>query len=323
LFGFAVTIVGLGAIGAIYQAVATQRDALRYPPPGELVDAGGYRLHMLVAGRDKAGPTVILDTGLGLPSTYMSRLQEQVAPFARVVAYDRPGIGWSDVPPAGGTQDSLSTANALHAALVDAGISGPYVLVGHSAGGLNMLVFASTYPQETAGIVLVDSTHPDQFLRYPPEQANGQRQVKQISILFEWGARLGVMRLVNGPHLLDADGLAADQKAALQAYFASPRFGRGMRSEAEAFEGLSFPQVRAIKNLGDMPMEVLTAGMTAEQVPVQVELHQEYTHLSTNSLHRIVAGASHANLVTRSEFLPAVTAAVRQVFEAARDEESH
>jgi pimeloyl-ACP methyl ester carboxylesterase len=292
---------------------------VRFPPPGEMVDAGGYRLHMLVAGRDQPGPTVILDAGLGLPSTYMTRLQEQVAPFARVVAYDRPGIGWSDAPPAGGTQDSLSTANALHAALEKASIPGPYVLVGHSAGGLNMLVFASTYPQETAGIVLVDSTHPDQFLRYPPEQAKAQQRVGQLSILFEWGARLGVMRLVDSPHLVEADELPARQKGALAAYLASPRFGRGIRSEAEAFEDLSFPQVRAIKSLGDMPMMVLTAGMTAEQVPVQVELHQEYTHLSTNSLQRIVSGASHANLVTRSEYLPAVTAAVRQVFAAARD----
>jgi pimeloyl-ACP methyl ester carboxylesterase len=248
----------------------------------------------------------------------MARLQEQVAPFARVVAYDRPGIGWSDSPPAGQPHDASTIASALNAVLAKAGIPAPYVLVGHSAGGLNMLVFAATYPQETAGIVLLDSTHPDQFLRYPPKQAQAQRRMETLASLFDWGARLGIMRLVNGPHLLEADELAADQKAALQAYFASPRFGPGIQAEMGVFDDLTFPQVRAIESLGDLPMVVLTAGMTAEQVPVQVELHQEFAALSTNSLHRIVAGASHANLVTSSEYLPAVVASVRQVLEAAR-----
>jgi pimeloyl-ACP methyl ester carboxylesterase len=213
----------------------------------------------------------------------------------------------------------LSTASALHAALDKAGISGPYVLAGHSAGGLNMLVFAATYPQETGGIVLVDSTHPDQFLRYPPEQAQAEKRMEKLAVLFNWGARLGIMRLVNGPQLLEASELSAVQKGALQAYFASSRFGPGIQAEMRAFEDLTFPQVRAIHSLGDLPVVVLTAGKTAELVPVQVEMHQEFAALSTNSLHRIVAGASHANLVTNSEYLPEVTAAVQQVLEAVRD----
>jgi pimeloyl-ACP methyl ester carboxylesterase len=284
-----------------------------------MVDVGGYRLHLNAAGLNQSGPAVILDAGLGMPSTYMTRLQAQVAPFARVAVYDRPGIGWSDPPPAGQPHDALSTVTALHAALAKAGIPGPYVLVGHSAGGLNMLVFAATYPKETGGIVLVDSTHPDQFLRYPPEQANALQSSENLAKMFDWGARLGVSRLLNGPALLDAGELPADQKAALQAYFASPRFGHGMQAEMGAFEDLTFPQVRAIESLGELPLVVLTAGMTAEQVPVQVELHQEYAQLSTNSLHRIVAGAGHGNLVTNSDYLPAVTAAVREVVTAVRD----
>jgi hypothetical protein len=86
-----------------------------------------------------------------------------------------------------------------------------------------------------------------------------------------------------------------------------------------AFEGLSFPQVRDIRSLGALPLVVLTAGSTAEVVPVQVELHREFAGLSTNSLHRTIAGATHANLVTNSEYLPAVSAAIQQVCEATRD----
>lgn len=294
----------------------------RFPQPGEMVDVGGYRLHLLTKGPDRSEPTVILDTGLGLPLTYMTRLQEQIASFARVVAYDRPGIGWSDSPPSGAAHDASTIAGALHTALTQSSVPEPYLVVGHSSGGLNMLVFANTYSQETGGVVLIDSTHPDQFLRYPPKQAKAEKRVQQMSIIFEWGARLGILNLVNGPHLLQADELPADQKEALQAYFASPRFGAGIQAEASVFEDLTFPQVRAIESLGDIPMVVLTAGETAELVPVQIELHEELASLSSNSLHWIVAGASHANLVNNPNYLPEVTDAIRQVFEAARDGKS-
>lgn len=318
LIGVSGILLALAALGVGYQAYAARRDAKLFPAPGQLVDVGDYRLHMVVAGQSNSGPTVILDTGLGLPSTYMSRLQAQVAPFARVVIFDRPGIGWSEAPPSGQPHDALTTAQALHAALVNAGIPGPYVLAGHSAGGLDVLMFAATYPDETGGLVLLDSTHPDQFLRYPPEQAKAEKRIEKLAGLFELGARLGLLRLVNAAQFLDADELPQDQKDALQAQFASPRFAAGMRAEMSAFETLSFPQVRAIKSLGNLPLVVLTAGNTAELVPVQLELHDEFAALSTNSVHRIVAGANHGSLVIKSSNLPEVTAAIQQVYAAAR-----
>ena len=315
--GVAVTILGLAGLGAVYQVIATRRDAQRFPPPGEMVDAGGYRLHLLVAGESHPAPTVILDTGLGIPSTFLANLQEQVSSFARVVTFDRPGIGWSDSPPAGQTHDALTIAHALHTALANAGIPGPYVLVGHSAGGLDVLVFADAYPQDTAGIVLMDATHPDQFLRYPPEQAKGQQTAKNMSVMLSWGARLGILRFINLPKMLEADELGADQQAVLQAQFASSRFGSGLQAEMNAWD-LTFPQVRAIQSLGDIPLVALTAGMTAELVPVQVELHLEYAALSTNSRQETVPGASHGRLGISPKYLPAVTGAIRQVLESAQ-----
>lgn len=317
-FGLVVIVAGLAGIGAVYQLGATRLDAQRYPPPGELVDAGTYKLHLLVAGTTRPAPTVILDAGLGIPSSFLANLQKQVAPFTQVVSYDRPGIGWSESLPAGETHDALTNARALHTALINAGIPGPYVLVGHSAGGLNMLVFADTYPQDTAGIVLIDSTHPDQFLRYPPELAQGKRTIRYMSVVMSLGARLGILRFLNLTKMFEADALDADQQAVLKAHLAASRFGSSILAEMGAWEDLTFPQVRAIKSLGATPLVVLTAGMTAEQVPVQVEMHQEYAVLSTNSRHEIVAGASHGGLAINPQYLPAVTNAIRQVLESAR-----
>lgn len=312
--GLAIGILVVG--GIIYQALASRRDARRFPPPGRLVDAGGFRLHLNIAGVEHDGPTVILDAGLGLPSIYMSLLQPAVASFARVVAYDRPGIGWSESPPAGQPHDALGNARALHTALANAGLPGPYVLVGHSAGGINMLVFAATFPEETGGLVLLDSSHPDQFLRYPPEHAQAQKRVAQIATFLGLGARLGILRLMNGPHFLDADELAPGQQAALQAYFASSKLAAGMKAEMAAWEECTFPQARAIRDLDAIPLVALTAGETAAQVPVQIELHDELAGLSSNSIHHVIEGAGHAGLASHVEYQPQVTAAIQQVVSA-------
>jgi pimeloyl-ACP methyl ester carboxylesterase len=312
-----VAAIGIPVVsGIIYQAVATAKDNRKYPPPGQTVDAGGFRLHLNIAGVEHSGPTVILDAGLGLPSIYMSLLQPAIASFARVVAYDRPGLGWSGSPPAGQPHDAHSNALALHVALANAGLPRPYVLVGHSAGGINVLVFAATYPEETGGLVLLDSTHPDQFSRYPPEYAQAQKRVARIATFLGISARLGILRLMNGPHFLDADELAPGQRAALQAYFASPRMAAGMKAEMAAWESYTFPQVRAIKDLGAMPLVALTAGETAAQVPVQIELHSELAGLSSNSAQHVVSGAGHAGLASHAEYQPQVIGAIQQVISA-------
>jgi pimeloyl-ACP methyl ester carboxylesterase len=118
--------------------------------------------------------------------------------------------------------------------MANAGTLGSYVLVGHSAGGLNMFVFAATYPDETGGLLLLDSTYPDQFTRYPPKQAQSQKRVAQFAALAEVASRLCILHLVNGPRFLQADELEPEKRAALQAYFASPGLAAGMKAEMAA-----------------------------------------------------------------------------------------
>ena len=114
---------------------------------------GGYSLHIQCVGT--GSPTVVLDAGLGGTSLDWNLVQTEIGPTTQVCAYDRAGMGWSDTGPAPRTPGQI--ARELHTLLTNAGIPGPYVLVGHSAGGKNVRMFALQYPDEVAGMVLVDA----------------------------------------------------------------------------------------------------------------------------------------------------------------------
>jgi len=185
-----ILLVLLAAGGLLYQGIASAVDASRYPAPGKLIDVGGYRLHINCTGAGRT--TVILDAGLGGSSLDWSRVQPGVATFTRVCSYDRAGYGWSDSGPKPRTSGRIVAE--LHALLVKAGIPGPYILVGQSFGGLNVRLYAYTYPQEVAGMVLVDASHEDAFVRFPTLQQDlldGQKQLSMCSGL----APFGVIRL--------------------------------------------------------------------------------------------------------------------------------
>jgi pimeloyl-ACP methyl ester carboxylesterase len=146
-------VLALASVGGGYQTV---RDATANPMPGQLIDVGGHRLHLYCTGA--RGPTVVLEPGLGGASLDMTWIAAAVARDSRVCVYDRAGRGWSDA--ADGPQDAAQTTTDLHTLLDRAHIPGPYVLAGHSFGGLYVLSFAAQYPDQVAGMVLLDSTAP-------------------------------------------------------------------------------------------------------------------------------------------------------------------
>lgn len=131
----------------------------RPPQPGARVDVGGRRLHIHCSGA-AGGPTVVLEAGFGNSSSTWNRVQPEVAKFARVCSYDRAGLGGSDPAPAPRTV--VAFTEDLHALLVNGKVPGPYVLVGHSLGGILARLYATYYPAEVAGMVLVDSAHEDE-----------------------------------------------------------------------------------------------------------------------------------------------------------------
>ncbi len=146
------TLLGLMLIGYIYEPIAEAADAKAYPPPGQMVDVGGYRLHINCTG--EGSPTVVIESGWGDMSASWGWVQPEVAKTTRICTYDRAGMGWSESSPQPRTAREF--AKELHTLLAKANEPGPYVLVGHSLGGYTMRVYAHDYPGEVAGLVLID-----------------------------------------------------------------------------------------------------------------------------------------------------------------------
>jgi pimeloyl-ACP methyl ester carboxylesterase len=173
-------------LGLVYEAAAEASDARINLPPGQLVDVGGHRLHINCTGA--GSPTVVIEAGLGDWSTGWGFVQPEVAKTTRVCTYDRAGLGWSEPGPL--PRDAAQFARELHSLLQNANIPGPYVMVGHSLGGLPVQVFAHDHPSEVAGVVLVDSMYPGQ-----QGYATQAPALSAISVL----ARFGIVRLLARP----------------------------------------------------------------------------------------------------------------------------
>lgn len=313
--GILALVVGLLSTGMLYQTFAEARDQRSFPPSGQLVDVGGYRLHLQSMGEDRGGPTVILDAAAGSFSAEWAWVQPEVARFTQVVAYDRPGQGHSDAPPT--PRDAPALINDLRTALRASGIEGPYILVGHSMGGLFMRTFAKLYPQEVAGMVLVDSRYLGVDDVVPPNERTPDNRAQlawQLPLL----ARLGVFRLqnINGEYVNQLPSPAA---AVARTILASTQQWRGFVPDtyvADSAETL----LRHGEDLGSMPLVVLSAEQPDPynfSKPAERDrftaLHKQMATLSQRGTHQIVAGSDHASIVTQREHAQAVTAAINQV----------
>jgi pimeloyl-ACP methyl ester carboxylesterase len=319
-------LLALAVIGAIYQAVATQIDQRTYSAPGEMVNVNGHLMHINCVGR--GSPTVILESGLGNMSADWANIQPEVAKTTRVCSYDRAGTGWSEPGPT--PRDPKQIAHELHTLLGKAGIDGPYVLVGQSFGGLYVRMYADLYPKEIAGMVLVDSSHPDMWTRMPPEVAAALRPPAWQMRAMAYLARLGVTRLSGGD--MSECGLPVRQCKEEQAYFATAQYLVTKRQEMYAPERDA--QVRATGDLGDKPLVVLTAGDHSRDFAAGVSpaartrfehtwytLQSELAALSTDSNHRVVEGAGHSTLQTDREDVQETIAALVRVVKAVRSDE--
>jgi len=242
--------------------------------PGKMVDVGGHRLYIECTG--SGGPAVILQAGLGASSSSWAGIAPAVATTTTVCAYDRAGHGRSDE--AAGPQDGIALATDLHTLLERAGVAEPYVIVGHSSGGPYVRVFAARYPDQVAGMVLLDSQPSDAFTALP-DYPGFYATYRTVATLSPSLARIGLL----GPLL----GLSADQSTAAAV--------RGGRDEVLALPTV-LRQSSALTSLGDRPLIVVTAESEAETGWMAAQ--ESLPRLSTASVHRVLAAATHNSLIS-------------------------
>lgn len=307
-------VLALGASGLLYQYVGSEMDRRALPAPGQLYDVGGYKLHLYCTGPENSGnPTVILETLSGGASPYWAWVQPEIAKTTRVCSYDRAGRAWSEP-----TTKPLSleqTVGDLHTLLERGQVKPPYVLVGHSIGGVYVRQFVRAYPQQVLGVVLVDAAHPDQFARFPALRAEGDAYLQQ-SAIFPWLARFGVFRLyfATGGEI-DFQDLPPLEHAQVAWLWSSPEYFESQRAENLAGPRI-FADAHTLGALGNLPLAVVTRGNGLDED--WAGLQKELAALSTNSVHTIIPDSTHASLAFNPDHARATSAAILQVLDAAR-----
>ena len=286
LYPLFVALVVAG-VGGSYETIQEQVDRSTTAMPGHLIDVGGHRLYVHCTG--SGSPTVVLVSGLAEASVYWGGwIAPAVAQNTTVCAYDRAGQGWSD-PPAS-PQDGVAVATDLHTLLDHGQIPGPYVLVGHSTGGVYARIFAARYPDQVAGMVLLDS-QPNEALTGLPDFPSQYSALRRASALFPSLARLGVFQLVNR---FAADPLPAPTRDEERAVVSTANLNRIQRDEFAELP-MTLTEAAALTTLGDRPLIVVTAAKGAQTgwLPLQDKM----TSLSTNSAHRVLPDTDHPGLI--------------------------
>ena len=303
------------ALGLVYQVLGTRWDSKLHPPPGKLVDLGTHRLHLLESGR--GGPTILLEAGLMSTVLSWSELHRALAASFRVVSYDRAGLGWSDLGPMPRTADRI--VDELHTLLQRAAIPPPYVLVGHSFGGLTMPLFAARFPEEVAGMVLVDPVAPAEW--NPPSEHDlkltriGAKVCRRAAFLARFGLiRFVAFLLTTGVKTVAAHlvrlisrgspaesgtvsspwfaALPANEKAMASVFWIQPKFALTIASQLENLPA-SAASVGRSENVRDKPVVILSARTAperrrAEHAAIAARLPQGEHVLAGNSNHWIM-----------------------------------
>jgi pimeloyl-ACP methyl ester carboxylesterase len=305
----------------------------KFPPTGRLVDIGGRCLHLVEAGQ--RGPAVIFESGIAASSLNWKAIQEQVARFARTCSYDRAWLGWSDPAPLPRVVSLL--VDDLHSLVAAAQIPAPYILIGHSFGGLLIQAYAVAYTDQVAGLVLIDPLLADEWLEISKEQVKLLRRGVMLSRRGALLARLGIVRaslfMLSGgarriPKLV-ARGTSGRAESTLsrlvgevqkmppevwpmvQAHWCQPKAFLGM---AEYFKALpaSCAQAAALPGVPPIPITILSA---ANSTPAQLAARNSIASRSVRGRHIVVADSGHWIHLDQPE---AVLKAIREMVELVR-----
>ena len=303
------TILAISAVGGSYATVLDATDSTAMPATGRLIDVGGHKLYLNCVG--SGSPTVVLEPGAGATSSQLGWIAPAVAASTRVCVYDRAGRGWSET--ADSPQDGARIATDLHTLLHRGGVAGPYVLAGHSFGGLYVRIFAAHYPDEVAGLALLDSTASKEPARSViPSFGSSEEPVRRVPVLMSLSARVGLPRFLGSwisgrfPRNPETRREPAWRRRMDQQYRrrvpAWRRFGAGSSS---------------LRDFADKPLFVLTAG---EHPASWMASQNMMLTLSTNSVQQIVAGATHTDVVLEEKYAAATAQAILAVVDSVRSD---
>jgi len=308
---FLLVILLIPLVGLLYQALGSALDLRRYPPPGRLIDVGGHRLHIHTEGQGT--PVVVLEAGIAASSVSWRLVQDRVASFTTVIAYDRAGLGYSDPSP-----QPRTIANILQdfqTLLGKRGIPTPIILVGHSFGGLAALEYACTDKSRLAGLVLVDPLAASEWCPVQPQSQVMLDRGVRLARRGAWVARLGIVRL--SLDLLRAGSRRIPKLAAkissgsgsqlterlvgevrklpkelwpvVQSHWCQPKAFLSMADHLESLPA-SAAACRSACDLGDLPVTVLSGANSAAN---RLAEHQAMANRSTRGKLVIAQNSGH------------------------------
>ena len=254
---FAMAIAVLLVVTSAAGQLVRVRTWSQHPAPGRLVDVGGFRLHLDCRG-EPTDPTVVIDAGQGDFSLSYRGLLPAIAGHARVCAYDRAGLGWSDPSPHPRTAEQIVAE--LRTLLDRAEEAGPFVLVGQSSGGMHVRLFAYMHPDDVAGLVLLDAAHEDQFATVPDTFASMVRVMPWLYGAMRFAASTGIPALTGWSLSYVPASMPVEIAKPYRALAAaSPKFLRAASLELSALPD-THAQLRKARRagLGDLPVVVLS-----------------------------------------------------------------
>ncbi|NRY58940.1 alpha/beta fold hydrolase [Clostridium beijerinckii] len=271
-------------IGFVYERIGEYTDAKRYPPVGEMVDVNNHKIN--VFSKCEGDKTVVFCSGHETPSSYADfyPLYNEISNYAKVVTYDRPGHGWSEVTDK--SRDIDSIVKEMHDALKESGQKAPYILVGHSFASLQVIRFTQIYKNEVSGIVLIDGGNPQYYAD------TGLEIPKSTEYAFKFLKSIGIARLIvnHTDYFSKNFNLYPDNlKQLYLSMILKTMYNKNIIDEGNQGK-TSAETVLENGHLGDMPIKILTDPYDSAWNNTQAELKE----WSTNSEQVVVDGAGHA-----------------------------
>lgn len=327
---FKIAGIAIGVVAALFIAtgLTLKLSARNIPAPGEMLDVGGYRMHIHCTGKKTDLPTVVIETGSGEASALLHWIQTGVEKTTRVCTYDRPGIGWSEE--SGLPRDAKHINEALHTLLDKAGVQKPFVFVGHSIAGLYNRDYIERYPGEVAGLVLLDPSHPGQGEAMGIDNAKFlpglEAQLRPLRFLIATGYVELFNPLEQGVEHTPIAEYPSDIQEQLTYLGKQGKTYTAFLAEFRDFE-LAAKQAEANKTLGDMPFTIISAGepQSGEGWPDEINperitrilqgLHTEMESLSSSSKRVTIPGADHMSLIIERKYAEATIPHIRDVIQ--------